>query len=72
MKRIPRKLKKIAKKAVEYGSTNFSNFLRKENLPSHGVWFYIPANIKSNRKGRLVIKYGRKIMEAYYDGLFDS
>lgn len=74
MKRIPRKLKKIAKKAVQYGSTDFFMFLNlyaQGNMPKCGIWFYIPGNMKSNKKGHFVVKFGKKVREAYYNGFFD-
>lgn len=69
MKRIPRKLKKIAKNAISYGTNEFFNFY--QNLPKNGVVFYIPGNIKKNKKGHHVVKFGKKVIEAYYNGLFD-
>lgn len=71
MKRIPRKLKKIAKNAISYGTNEFYNFYQRYNLPKNGVVFYIPGNIKKNKKGHHVVKFGKKIREAYYNGLFD-
>lgn len=41
MKRIPRKLKKIAKRAIEYGTTDFFNRQLSMKMPIHGVAFYI-------------------------------
>nr|UVY42692.1 MAG: hypothetical protein [Bacteriophage sp.] len=71
MKRIPRKLKKIAKRAIAYRTTNFYNMLHRYNNPKFGVVFIIPGNMKSNRNDRKIIKFGKKIREAYYIGLFD-
>lgn len=71
MKRIPRKLKKIAKNAISYGTNEFYNFCQRYNLPKNGVAFYIPGNIKKNKKGHHVVKFGKKVREAYYNGLFD-
>lgn len=71
MKRIPRKLKKIAKNAISYGTNEFYNFYQRYNLPKNGVVFYIPGNIKKNKKGHHVVKFGKKVREAYYNGLFD-
>ena len=50
-------------------TTNFYNMLH--NNPKFGVVFIIPGNMKSNRNGRKIIKFGKKIREAYYSGLFD-
>ena len=46
MKRIPRKLKKIAKRAIAYRTTNFYNMLHRYNNPKFGVVFIIPGNMK--------------------------
>lgn len=70
MKRIPRKLKKIAKRAIEYGTTDFFNRQLSMKMPIHGVAFYI-LNNKKNQSAKFVIKCGKKIREAYYNGLFD-
>lgn len=71
MNRIPRKLKKIAKKSVSYGTTEFYNLYQGYKMPKFGIVFIIPGNMKSNKKGHIVVKFGKKIIEAYYNGLFD-
>lgn len=70
MNRIPRKLKKIAKKSVSYGTTDFITF-KAYKMPKFGIVFFIPGNMKSNKKGHNVVKFGKKIREAYYEGFFD-
>lgn len=71
MKRIPRKLKKIAKKSISYSTTEFCNFILKYRFPKFGVVFFIPGKLKSDKKGHNVVKFWKKIREAYYNGLFD-
>lgn len=71
MKRIPRKIKKIVKKSAEYGKTDFYNISNCHNWPNWGIIFLIPANRKSKRIGRYVIKFGRNVRKAYDNGLFD-
>lgn len=71
MNRIPRKLKKIAKKSVSCVTTEFYNLYQGYKMPKFGIVFVIPGNIKSNKKGHNVVKFGKKIIQAYYNGLFD-
>lgn len=71
MNNIPRKLKKIIKKSVSFGTTEFYNYYQGYHFPKFGIVFFLPPNMKSNRKMRKVIKFGKKIREAYYIGLFD-
>lgn len=71
MKKIPRKLKKIAKKSVSYSNTEFFNSFQKCKFPNYGIAFYVPRSIKSNRIGRYIIIFGKKARVSYYEGLFD-
>lgn len=71
MKRIPRRLKKIAKKSIGYSTTEFYNCYSLAKYPKHGIAFIIPNGIKTNKKTSVVIIFGKKTRFAYYSGLFD-
>ena len=74
MKRLPRKIKKIAKRCVEYGSTEsyISGWYvseRDKKLPLYGILFELQKN-KPPYAYRKIL-FGKKIRQAYLDGMLD-
>lgn len=75
MKRIPRKIKKIAKLCYMYGTTDEFNHDEYDynriihNYPKHGVLFLMI--IKKEPYCKLIIKFGKNVRLAYNEGMFD-
>jgi len=75
MKRLPRKIKKIAKNCLFYGDSEYYNhddynyWTIRHNYPKGCILFVLLKHSKPYEKK--VILFGKKIREAYINGMFD-
>ena len=74
MKRLPRKIKKIAKSCYAYETSeswNYDNCLDcvLHNLPKHGIVFVMM--VKKKPYCKLVVRFGKKMRYAYREGMLD-
>jgi hypothetical protein len=73
MKRLPRKIKKLAKKSIQYGLTD--DFIahpyldREKRFPPYGVLFEYEK--KKSKYSYIKILFGKKMREAYEEGMFN-
>ena len=74
MKRLPRKIKKIAKSCIDYGSTEsyihaWYASERDKKLPNFGIVFLLTKSKRPYFYRKIL--FSKKIRQAYEDGMFD-
>jgi hypothetical protein len=73
MIRLPRKIKKIAKNCLLYGTSDQYNhddfyYWKIRNFPENGI---VSIRLNNHRPyARRIILFGKKIREAYINGMF--